>query len=258
MCDEPWVPAKLGGMVRAISCGRCLGCRLEYSRQWAVRCMHETAFHERNCFVTLTYEDAPVDLCYRDFRLFMRRLRKLFPGCSFYMCGEYGGTNGRPHFHALLFGVDFHDKVSMGKSPSGAKLYESEALRKLWRHGHTSIGDVTFESAQYTARYVHKRMTEGSVYEGSVGEFSRMSLRPAIGKRWFDKYGASDVLPDGSVVVNGVKASAPRYYRRESKKRFPLAYRDLIFHDIRLRDNREITADVKIRASAMRRVKTTI
>lgn len=265
MCDEPWTPAAMGGHTRPISCGRCLGCRLEYSRQWAVRCMHESAFHDRNCFVTLTYEDAPVDLDYRDFRIFMRRVRKMFPGCSFYMSGEYGEKNGRPHFHAVLFGVDFDDKVSLGKGASGSELFESTTLSKLWRLGFASVGALTFESAGYVARYVHKKMISGGgVYAGSVGEFSRMSLRPAVGKRWFDQYGASDVLPDGRIVVNGVKASAPRYYRREMRKRFPLSYR-LLQHDeavdrstLQMRDNREIEADVTIRAAAMRRVKTSL
>lgn len=256
VCDEPWVPAAMGGHIRPIACGRCLGCRLEYSRQWAVRCIHESAFHERNCFVTLTYADAPVDLQYVDFRLFMRRLRRVFPKCSFYMSGEYGEKNGRPHFHAVLFGVDFDDKVSLGKGASGSQLFESETLSQLWGFGFASVGALTFESAGYVARYVHKKMISGGgVYAGSVGEFSRMSLRPAIGRRWLDNFGRSDVLPDGSVVVNGHKATAPRYYRRELKKRFPFKYKDLMYPDIELRDNREISADVSIRAASMRRHK---
>jgi len=38
-----------------IPCGRCVGCRLERSRQWAMRCMHEASLHEENIFITLTY-----------------------------------------------------------------------------------------------------------------------------------------------------------------------------------------------------------
>ena len=68
-----------------IPCGQCVGCRLERSRQWAVRCMHEAKMHERNCFITLTYSDAALasddkyrdrGLHYEDFQLFMKRLRK--------------------------------------------------------------------------------------------------------------------------------------------------------------------------------------
>ena len=40
-----------------IPCGRCIGCRLERSRQWAMRCVHEAEMHDENVFVTLTYDD---------------------------------------------------------------------------------------------------------------------------------------------------------------------------------------------------------
>jgi hypothetical protein len=217
--------------------------------------MHEAALHEDNSFVTLTYSDAPEHLVYSDFQAFMRRLRKVYKGISFYMSGEYGAKNGRPHFHALLFGVGFSDRTFVATSPSGLKLYESKRLSELWRHGYASVGDVTFESAGYVARYVYKKMTseEQRAFNG-VGEFSRMSLRPAVGKRWLDKFGASDVLPHGTIVVKGVEGSAPRYYRRELRKRFPLTYRSLLFPEVPLRDNREIAASVKIRAAAMKNV----
>lgn len=266
MCDEPWSPNGSGGSSRLVACGRCLGCRLEYSRQWAVRCMHEASLHDRNCFVTLTYAEAPKDLQYSDFQLFMKRLRRSWGRCSFYMSGEYGETNGRPHFHSVLFGVDFSDKVYFGRSPSGFKLYTSASLSALWPHGFSSVGGLTFETCAYVARYVHKKMLQanGGAYAGSVGEFSRMSLRPAIGKRWFDRFGQSDVLPEGTVVVNGVSAVAPRYYRRELRKRFPLGYRRLqdamaaplreaAFVD---NDNGRIAAKVSVRGAAMRNVRS--
>lgn len=46
-----------------IPCGQCIGCRLEKSRQWAIRCVHEASLYENNCFITLTYspENLPED-----------------------------------------------------------------------------------------------------------------------------------------------------------------------------------------------------
>ena len=38
-----------------LPCGQCVGCRLERSRQWAVRCVHEAQMHDRNCFITLRF-----------------------------------------------------------------------------------------------------------------------------------------------------------------------------------------------------------
>lgn len=40
-----------------IPCGQCIGCRLERSRQWAVRCVHEASLHTSNCFLTLTFSN---------------------------------------------------------------------------------------------------------------------------------------------------------------------------------------------------------
>ena len=97
-----------------ILCGQCWGCRLRRAQDWELRITHEAAMWPRNCFVTLTYgrDQLPPNgsLCHRDFQLFMKRLRKVFIDARFYMCGEYGEENGRPHFHACLFNVDFDER----------------------------------------------------------------------------------------------------------------------------------------------------
>ena len=143
-----------------LPCGQCIGCRLERSRQWAMRCLHEAQLHENNCFITLTYDDAhlPGDrsLHYSDFQKFLKRFRKSLGGAKirYYMAGEYGEKFGRPHWHACIFGYDFHDKKLFKRTAAGSLIYTSEHLKKLWPFGHSSIGDVTFESAAYVARYI--------------------------------------------------------------------------------------------------------
>jgi hypothetical protein len=211
-----------------ISCGQCVGCRLERSRQWAVRCVHEASLHDDNCFITLTYspEHLPEygSLALPDFQKFMKRLRKKFgKNIRFFHCGEYGDTYGRPHYHACLFNVDFPDK-KLWKEVNGNRLYTSEILNKLWPYGHSSIGEVTFESAAYVARYIMKKITGKAAkahYErfdletGEVvnitPEYTTMSRRPGIGKGWIDKY-KSDVYPHDFVVMNKAKMRPPRYY----------------------------------------------
>lgn len=214
-----------GRVVRTITlpCGQCVGCRLERSRQWAIRCMHEAQLHESNCFVTLTYKgDVPEEgLRYRDFQLFMKRLRKSLGGrkVRFYMCGEYGDAKGRPHFHACLFGHDFDDKV-LFSTRGGSKLYTSKVLDNLWTHGMCSVGNVTFESAAYVARYIMKKVTgtlADDYYNGLTPEFCKMSLKPGIGAGWFEKFN-SDIFPDGTVVVRGFKTKLPRYYDKLEKR----------------------------------------
>lgn len=201
-----------------MSCGKCDGCLMEKARQWAVRCMHEAQLHEKNCFVTLTYRDAPERLVYEDFRLFLRRLRKR-GAVRFYVAGEYGGQGGRAHWHALLFGYDFADREYWRESPGGARLYRSALLEQLWPHGFSSVGTVTFQSAAYVARYVLKA--------DQGGGFSRMSRMPGIGSGWYDRY--ADDVRDGKVVVEGAQQNAPRFYLRRMKAAQPFRYRKVMF-----------------------------
>lgn len=214
-----------------LPCGQCVGCRLRRSAQWAVRCVHESRMHEFSSYVTLTYDDKylPYDgsLQYKGehgFQRFMKRVRRRFGNnVRFYMGGEYGDENGRPHFHAILFGVFFRDRKFHMYSPSGAPLYTSAELSRLWPFGFVTVGDVTFESAAYVARYVMKKVNGDAAFEhykrvtsdGEViwlkPEFNKMSLKPGIGAPWFEKYG-KQVFPRDEVVVGGRKMGVPRYY----------------------------------------------
>lgn len=174
-----------------LACGQCAGCRLERSRQWAVRCVHEASLYARNAFVTLTYAEDPGTLCYRDFQLFMKRLRKTGRKARFFVCGEYGESFGRAHFHACLFNCSFEDQYYWRSSGAGFRLFRSAELERLWPHGHAEIGEVTFESAAYVARYVMKKVT-GQLsdvhYDGREPEFCHMSLKPGIGGAWLDRF----------------------------------------------------------------------
>lgn len=222
-----------------LPCGQCIGCRLRRSAVWAMRCMHESSQYSDNCFITLTYnnDNIPLNrsLDYTHFQKFMRRLRKRFKDTKvrFYMCGEYGDNLGRPHFHAILFNLDFPDKRLWKVSPTGHHLYISDMLAELWPFGYSSIGNVTFESAAYVARYcVSKRTGKGAVhwysyvdldtgeYITRVPEFNKMSLKPGIGYAWLDQF-YSDVYPRDGVLVNGKMTKPPRYYDKVYEKHFP-------------------------------------
>lgn len=204
-----------------LPCGNCIGCRLERSRQWAIRSLHESTLHEHNCFVTLTYDPdkkgySP-SLNKRDIVLFLKKLRKkLEPEkIRFFQCGEYGDLNNHPHHHVLLFGYDFPDKVKCVTS-SGAVYYRSAELEKLWRHGFSSIGDLTFESAAYVARYVLKKLNgdEAKFYDelGIIPPYVTMSRRPGIGAGFFSKY-EKDFYPKDFITFNdGRRIKPPKYY----------------------------------------------
>jgi len=187
--------------------------------------MHEISLHDQNCYVTLTYGESLSNrsLVYKDFRLFLRRARRELGPLRFYVGGEYGSDFARPHFHSILFGVDFPDREHWCQSPAGFDLDRSAVLERLWPHGFSSVGDATFESAAYVARYLMKKVNGDEALdhyldresgELRVPEFNRMSLRPGIGADWLRLYW-KEVILKGTVVVRGVEAGAPRYYLKK-------------------------------------------
>lgn len=218
------------GLSFQLPCGRCIGCRLERSRQWAVRLVHEGALHDEKCFLTLTYDPAhlPVDgsLDVAEFQRFLKRLRKRISPTRvrFFHCGEYGEQLGRPHYHCILFGFSFPDRIlfKRGSEPS-LNLYTSKLLSELWPLGFSTIGQVTFESAAYVARYVVKKWFGDGAdehYKGRKPEYVTMSRRPGIGSGWIEKF-ESDVFPADQVVLRGKKMAPPRFYRDRYELREP-------------------------------------
>ncbi|QXP44310.1 MAG: replication initiator protein [Arizlama microvirus] len=242
-----------------VACGQCMGCRIDRSRAWAIRCVHESQKHIENSFLTLTY--APEHLPYggtivkKHFADFMKRLRKSIAPkkISFFHCGEYGEDPldarflprsainvfgrvlGRPHYHAIIFGHDFKDKLPWKKNENGDHLWTSKTLTDLWGKGHCSIGTVSFQSASYCSGYILKKFNgdlaeqhyKFSLNDGSsfdlTPEYITMSLRPAIGRDWMDKF-QSDVYPEDFVVMNGKKMKPPRYYDKRLSFQSELTY----------------------------------
>ncbi len=161
----------------SLPCSNCIGCRIDRSKQWALRCVHEASLFENNCFITLTFNDENLNpyrnLDHRDFQKFIKRLRKKYHGLSpvhsetgkttypirYFHCGEYGSDLMRPHHHACLFNFDFLDKKPWSNS-KGTTLYRSESLERLWPFGYSAIGSVTYQSAAYVARYITKKLTD--------------------------------------------------------------------------------------------------
>lgn len=223
-----------------LPCGQCIGCRLERSRQWAMRCMHEASLYASNSFITLTYNDdnLPKDggLVLSDFQKFMKRLRKISgPGVRFFHCGEYGEKYGRAHYHSIIFNYDFPDKVYFKKTDRGDILYRSPLLESLWTVGNSMIGSVTFESAAYVARYCVEKITISDksddkarrAWEKKYVVMSTGVIRKAeyvtmsrgckalgtggIGKEYFNKF-KLDMYPQDYAIMRGMKVRPPKFY----------------------------------------------
>lgn len=211
-----------------LACGMCVGCRMRRAGDWALRCAHEASLYDDNCVVALTYRDEDLpphgSLRHRDFQLFMKRVRNNFGPVRFFMCGEYGELNRRPHYHAVLFSVGFRrDRVLAGKSASGEVYYGSRELESLWKLGRCSVQDAVPATIGYVTRYILKKQLgpdADRAYEVIDGdgvchpiehEYARMSLRPGIGYQWFKLYGG-ETYRDDFVVSDGTRRRPPRYY----------------------------------------------
>lgn len=223
-----------------LPCGRCIGCRLERSRQWAVRMMHEASAHEANSYVTLTYDDDHLPDDYsvdvRHWQLFFKKLkshiRRRHGGTAaksvkFYHCGEYGERGHRPHYHAIIFGYQFPELKAFKRNKQGDLIYTSQLLTDLWGRGHATTGHVTFESCAYVARYVTKKITGDPASEHYqrinplTGELVQVrpeysSMSNGIGKSWYLKF-RSDAYPSDFITFRGRKMRPPRAYDKWHK-----------------------------------------
>lgn len=238
-----------------LPCGKCIECRLEYARQWAIRCVHEAQMHENNSFITLTYSDEHLKsekLQYIDFQLFLKRLRKDIwsknkhqPKESYeistFVTGEYGDQRKRPHWHALIFNWRPTDLTPKYENHNGDIVYNSPSLSTLWGKGITELGSVTFESAGYCARYAAKKLVHGN--DGHEWEpISKKSTKNAIGKKFLQKYW-TDIFNYGYVILaDGKKCQIPRYYEKWLQKNQPIAWQSYV---TQLKANRNLKAATK-------------
>lgn len=241
-----------------IPCGKCLQCRLEYSRQWANRCMLESLSHEKNCFITLTYNDMNIPktdkeypnsitgemqfnktLKKEDFQLFMKRFRKELSKSGiqirFFACGEYGSQTLRPHYHAIIFGwfPDENDLTLVETSELGYPLYSSKTLEKVWPYGFNIVANMTWETCAYVARYCTKKVNLNNDFYDDNGiekEFILMSKRPGIGLEWFNAHSecyAGNLNEYLKTDFGSRKISHNKYFDSKLEELDPAAYRSL-------------------------------
>ena len=222
------------GRELTVPCGQCIGCRLAYSRSWAIRCIHESKNYNENAFLTLTYSEENLpqfsELNINHHQLFLKRLRKSIAPkkIRYFHCGEYGDELKRPHYHTLLFNHQFDD-LELLKNHNGNPIYTSDTLDNLWGLGYCFIGEVTVESAAYVARYILKKqtgknsdehymnidITTGIYYGQKQPEYCTMSRRPGIGNDYI-KNNIDDVYPRDEVIYPSKNKyypiKPPRYY----------------------------------------------
>lgn len=229
----------INGFNIKVPCGKCIGCRLDYSRMWATRSVNEAEISGyNNCsFVTLTFNNDmlsrrsnPWSLNKVGFRSWIKRLRKAISTkfnkeIRIMACGEYGAKHRRPHYHMLIYGFNFPDKYAYQVRRICNKevvYYRSYFLEDLWRPAHSSdsfgfsvIGNVNFESSAYVARYCTKKLFgkyAEKVYKDKEPEFLITSRKPGLGFGFLEKF-YKNIFDSGYVTLpNFHKAPIPRYY----------------------------------------------
>lgn len=227
-----------------VPCGQCIGCRLDYSRQWADRCLIEMKQHKESWFVTLTYNDLHIpmhefldyntgsveriaSLQKRDFQLFMKRLRKNYKydnKLRFFAAGEYGTQSLRPHYHAIIFGLHLDDTVFYKRSSQGFSYYNSSFLDECWqKKGFVVAAPACWETCAYTARYILKKQKgkDSKVYEdfNFEPEFTLMSRKPGIARGFFED-NVEKIFSQDCIYVPTMEGSKAIYPSRYYKKLF--------------------------------------
>jgi hypothetical protein len=227
------------GSLMQIDCGHCLGCRIDKSIEWSIRVCHEMKYHERCCWLTLTYDPAHYpehgQLVADHLRRFIKALRKHFgKGVRYFACGEYGEQLSRPHFHVCLFGVDFGEDRREVKKRGQFPVFRSELATKLWGRGFVEIGLLTRKSAGYTARYIMKKIngelaeTHYQRYDEQtqdmfllMPEFIRVSTRPGLGYQFFEQYKDTNWYTRDTCILEGKEFPIPKYYDKLMERHDP-------------------------------------
>jgi len=249
-----------------LPCGRCDFCLKKRANAWMVRNIHEMASHNQCQFLTLTYAPdklpAHGSLQMSDHKNFMKRYRKEADSrarrkLKFFMCGEYGETTERAHYHYLIFGHMFGDREEVENTPGGNKQWQSQALTKIWGKGRCRIGVANPKSAAYVSGYILKKQfgADGDkTYEvpepdPETGEiYSRLPpfqcSSKELGLRWIEK-NYKEIYPSNFVIIAGKKCAPPEFYDKWLEAKHPELHREV--RQMRKAHKREIKRDLDLK-----------
>lgn len=180
--------------VDLIPCGNCIGCRLEYSRQWATRGYLESLDYEKNWFCTITYDDEHMTtneeletsdgitywnegdwngtLVPKELTQFIKNVRQIMArtkdkdgkplqkeGIRFMACGEYGSERQRPHYHIIFLNLNLpNEDLYNPKLINHEFYYQSHIIERAWGKGICNICEASWNNIAYTARYITKKI----------------------------------------------------------------------------------------------------
>lgn len=241
-----------------IPCGKCIGCRLEYSRQWANRGYLEAKSHENNWFATITYDQTHLPmmeeiededgftytntgewngtLAPADLTQFIKNVRQIMKrdhnqdGIRFMACGEYGSKGERPHYHIIFFNLDLPIETFFEPKIINKEVYyRNTIIERAWTKGISNISEASWNNIAYTARYITKKINgDGSSQHyaelGQKKEFFRVSRMPGIGEKYFRDHWEEIYKRDEIIIKNkqgSISTQPPKYYDKLLEKEHP-------------------------------------
>ena len=189
----------------SVPCGKCAACRKKLRDEWFIRLKEEKKVNNAR-FITLTYneENIPISIdddsvihynvSKNDLQGFFKRMRKTNK-FKYFAVSEYG-SEGRPHYHLILFSKKRID------------------IEKYWKYGFVYDENAGDRSLKYVCKYLLKG---SNVPVGSNPNFMICSKRPAIG---MDYIKVNDEELDRRISepiykINNYNYPLPRYYRKK-------------------------------------------
>lgn len=252
-----------GYLYEQIPCGHCYACLLNKSAEWATRNVCECEDHEHRYWLTLTYDEEHLPI-YKYFTdgtnyfendgtwngtleeedviRFLNSLRKYYERkgiyhIRYYYAAEYGEQNKRPHYHMLLYGAPFDLKQFYDFDIDERKNlhWKSHEIDHFWNKGFVDITEIEWSNAAYTSRYTMKKLCDlkapDIVYaeQGKIKEFVRMSRRPGIGMKYFDRH-YKEIYKDDELIMKTVKGNTgaikpPKAFDKKFKELYPTEFR---------------------------------
>lgn len=206
--DYNYYKSRYGDSLLMLPCGSCEGCILARRKMWSLRCFAESQYHQENCFITLTYDEAncPEKLDKKHFQDFIKGLRNKGIECRYFGCGEYGsGVGHRPHYHIVIFGFFPGDVKFLSNTKSGFPQFTSKFLSSIWNKGFVTVSQFSPEVAGYVAGYVDKKYKVKD-------SFILMSKRPGLGEQYFKDHYKDIYKHDSIIMKNGSIGSVPKYF----------------------------------------------
>jgi len=188
-----------------VPCGRCYQCNNSKRTAWTFRMIEHMKDFPLAHFVTLTYNDENLvygkngpTLYYRDFQLYIKRLRKSITlPVSYFACGEYSPEQ-RPHYHAIIFNAE-RKKIHDAWNGNGRNK------------GHVHIGQATNASIHYCTKYIvnPERKPDGKEPEKAL-------VSKGIGMGYIKRVGTyHHENLNYYTYLNGHKIPLPRYFKKK-------------------------------------------